>query len=77
VRGAFLGELDDTVQDVVSSYFGSLSLLSPGRVASLGLALDRITEILSLIEPPATRAHFARLAQLARAVLMEIAEYEA
>ena len=77
VAGIPLGDLDDEIQDVAGSYAGLRQEIGAWRVARLGLALDRLDQILPSIEPATTKAYFERLALLARAALGEIAEAEA
>jgi hypothetical protein len=79
VAGMLLGELDDEVQDIVSSYMGMGmgEEVDALRVARLGLALAEITRVLPEIQPTATREYFQRLADLARAALAAIADREA
>ena len=72
--GVLLGELDDEVQDVASTYAALGPELEAWRVARLGLALKGITQALPQLEPRATREYFERLATLAQVVLGEIAE---
>lgn len=73
VDGVLIGELDDTVQDVASSFAGMGSAVSSVRVAQLGLALADITRVLPSLEPEATRAYFDLGARVARATLASIA----
>jgi len=75
--GVAIGELDNEIQDVASSYAGLRRDVGAWRVARLGLALASVERILPLVEPPATKAYFVRLAELARATLAEIATDEA
>ncbi|HTE45249.1 MAG TPA: hypothetical protein VK636_08420 [Gemmatimonadaceae bacterium] len=76
INGVLIGELDDEVQDVAGSYAGLGADVGAWRAARLGLALERITRVLPLIEPENTRAYFERLASLARSALAEIANEE-
>lgn len=77
VDGVRIGDLDDEIQDVAGSYAGLRADLDAKRVARLGLALQTVTRLLPLLEPPATQRYFARLAALARSILAEIADREA
>lgn len=77
VDGVPLADLDDEVQDVAGSYAGLRREIGTWRAARLGLVLDQIVRILPVIEPPQTKAYFERLALLARAMLIEIANAEA
>jgi len=71
VEGLLIGELDDTVQDVASSFAGMGSAVGSARVAQLGLALADITRVLPSLEP--TRAYFDLASRVARATLAAIA----
>src|SRR5688572_19038243 len=73
VDGIRLGELDDDIQDVVSSYAGLGAGISVYQVAKLSVALARTIRVLPSITPVETRAYFERLATLAEAVLAELA----
>ena len=77
IGGVAIGELDDEIQDVASSYAGLRREVGAWRVGRLGLALAELERLLPLVEPPATRAYCDRLAALARAALAEIATGEA
>jgi len=73
VDGLLIGELDDTVQDVASSFAGMGSAVGSARVAQLGLALADITRVLPSLQPEATRAYFDLASRVARATLAAIA----
>jgi hypothetical protein len=73
VDGVLIGDLDDTVQDVATSFAAMGSAIDSARVARLGLAFADITRLLASLEPEATRAYFDLAAQVARATLADIA----
>ena len=77
VDGILIGDLDDEIQDIAGSYAGLRAEVGTWRVARLGLALAEVTRILPRLEPEPTRRYFERLATLARAALVEIANREA
>jgi hypothetical protein len=76
VDGVLIGDLDDEIQDVASSYAALGSELDAWRVARLGLALAEVTRLLPSLEPEVTRAYFDLLARLARSTLVELAKRE-
>jgi hypothetical protein len=73
VDGLLIGDLDDEVQGIASSFAAMGSEVGADRVARLGLALADITRVLPSLEPDATRAYFDLAARVARATLGEIA----
>ncbi|MBD0272727.1 MAG: hypothetical protein ICV73_12455 [Acetobacteraceae bacterium] len=77
VGGVALAELEDEIQDAAGGRAGLDAEVAARRAARLGLALAEVTRLLPDIQPAATRAYFARLADLARAALAEIAAREA
>ena len=75
IAGVSLGQLDDDVQDVMSSW-GMGPDLGLWRVAQLGRAAADLERILPLIEHEETREYFTLLRALARAALNAIADRE-
>ena len=67
--GVRLGELEDEMQDVISSYFGSDGYLDTERRDRLALAHAATQRILPSVPDVATRTYLASLAKLAGRVL--------
>jgi hypothetical protein len=73
VLGVRIGELDDDVLAVLSSYRGMGADLGQWRVAELGLALGELVRIVPNVASPELRRYVTQLADVARAALEDMA----
>ncbi len=71
IDGVRLGELDDEIQDVISSW-GMGRDLGLSRVARLGLAVADAERVLPATAPGEEREYVALLAALGRAALVSL-----
>ncbi len=76
VDGVRLGEVDDEIQDVITSNFGMGVDSGLWRVARLGLALADAERVLPAIPAGETREYFVLLVAVARAALESIVRGE-
>ena len=77
VLGVRIGELDDDVFAVLSSYQGMGADLGQWRVAELGLALAELVRIMPQLTSPELKRYVTQLADVARAALEEMARGDA
>ena len=77
VLGVRVGELDDDVLAVISSYRAMGADIGQWRVAELGLALAELVRIVPQVASPDLRDYVTRLADVARAALEEMARGDA
>lgn len=73
IGGVRLGELEDEIQDVITS-FGMGPEFGAWRVARLGLAVADAERVLPAIPPGEDREYVALLAALGRAALASLAD---
>ena len=76
VLGVRIGELDDDVLGTLSSYQALGADFPPSRIAQLGLTLAELVRIIPGLASPQMRAYVTQLADLARACLEDMAQYE-
>ncbi len=73
VVGVRIGELDDDVLGILSSYRAMGADIGPWRIAELGLALAELERIVPQLASPELKGYVTQLADVARAALEEMA----